>query len=73
MTVPTKSFYVYFTDLPRGPIKNNSMRKLAAQTLLEILPEGIASDLQGKLDELTSSPDFVTLIGLVSFHGKEKD
>ena len=28
-------------DLPRGPIKNNSMRKLAAKTLMEILPPEI--------------------------------
>jgi hypothetical protein len=26
----------------RGPIKNNSMRKLAAKTLMEILPPNIA-------------------------------
>ena len=29
---------ISFLDLPRGEIKNNSMRKLAAKTLMEILP-----------------------------------
>ena len=59
-------------DLPRGPIKNNSMRKLAAKTLMEILPSDIGQDIQKKLDEHAASPDFVTLIGLVSYHGKEE-
>ena len=31
-----------YSDLPRGPIKNNSMRRLAATTLLDILPPKIA-------------------------------
>lgn len=61
-----------FPDLPRGPIKNNSMRKLAAKTLMEILPSDIGSEIQRKLDEQNSSHDFVTLIGLVSFHGREQ-
>ena len=59
------------SDLPRGPIKNNSMRKLAAKTLMEILPSDIGQEIQKKLDEHSSSPDFLTLIGLVSYHGKE--
>ena len=33
--------YNDFSDLPRGPIKNNSMRKLASKTLMEILPPEI--------------------------------
>ena len=61
----------FFSDLPRGPIKNNSMRKLAAKTLMEILPSDIGQEIQKKLDEHSSSPDFLTLIGLVSYHGKE--
>ena len=64
--------YQYFIDLPRGPIKNNSMRKLAAKTLMEILPSDIGHDIQKKLDEHASSPDFITLIGLVSYHSKEE-
>ena len=63
--------YLVDPDLPRGPIKNNSMRKLAAKTLMEILPPDIGVDIQKKLDEHMSSPDFVTLIGLVSYHGKD--
>ena len=34
-----------FIDLPRGPIKNNSMKKLAAKTLMEILPEEIGKNV----------------------------
>ena len=34
--------FVTYADLPRGPIKNNSMRRLAATTLLDILPPKIA-------------------------------
>ena len=56
-------------DLPRGPIKNNSMRKLAAKTLLEILPKDVSSKVQERLEEQGANPDFVTLIGLVSFYG----
>jgi len=64
--------FLTYADLPRGPIKNNSMRKLAAKTLMEILPSDIGHDIQKKLDEHASSPDFITLIGLVSYHGKEE-
>ena len=31
-----------YSDLPRGPIKNNSMKKLCASTLSEILPQEVA-------------------------------
>ena len=48
------------------------MRKLAAKTLMEILPSDIGHDIQKKLDEHASSPDFITLIGLVSYHSKEE-
>ena len=56
-------------DLPRGPIKNNSMRKLAAKTLLEILPNDVSSKVQERLEEQGANPDFVSLIGLVSYYG----
>jgi len=65
--------FLTYADLPRGPIKNNSMRKLAAKTLLEILPPDIATNVQKKLDEQSASPDFVTLVGLVSYYGQEQE
>jgi len=65
--------FLTYADLPRGPIKNNSMRKLAAKTLLEILPPDIATNVQKKLDEQNASPDFVTLVGLVSYYGQEQE
>merc|ERR1711913_202051 len=52
--------FITYADLPRGPIKNNSMRKLAAKTLMEILPSDIGQEIQKKLDEHSSSPDFLT-------------
>ena len=55
-------------DPPRGPIKNNSMRKLAAKTLMEILPENISKLVHDKLEEQGVSPEFLTLIGLVSYY-----
>ena len=54
--------------MPRGPIKNNSMRKLAAKTLMEILPGELTSKVHARLEEQAANPDFVTLIGLVSFY-----
>ena len=59
-----------FIDLPRGPIKNNSMKKLAAKTLMEILPEEIGKNVQAKLEEQSVSPEFMTLIGMVSYYGE---
>ena len=41
------------------------MRKLAAKTLVEILPSEVYKKVQERLDEQGSNPDFVTLIGLV--------
>ena len=41
------------SDLPRGPIKNNSMRKLAAKTLMEILPPEIEEMVGDKNDQIT--------------------
>merc|ERR1719310_2682541 len=43
--------FITYADLPRGPIKNNSMRKLAAKTLPEILPFDISSKVQSRLEE----------------------
>ncbi len=43
------------------------------QTLLEILPPDIAANVQKKLDEQSASPDFVTLVGLVSYYGQEQE
>lgn len=60
--------FITYADLPRGPIKNNSMRKLAAKTMMEILPVDITSKVQARLEEQGTNPDFVTLIGLVSFY-----
>ena len=57
-------------DLPRGPIKNNSMKKLAAKTLMEILPEDIAKNVQKKLEEQNASPEFLTLIGMITYYGE---
>ena len=60
--------YITYSDLPRGEIKNNSMKKLAATTLMEILPVDVAAIVTKKLDEdpnITS--DFLTIIGLVSY------
>lgn len=68
-TVYDFAFQTY-SDLPRGEIKNNSMKKLAAKTLMEILPPNIAANVNKKLDEQQlSASDFVTLIGLVSYYG----
>ena len=61
--------FITYADLPKGPIKNNSMRKLAAKTLMEILPQEISSKVHARLEEQGANPDFVTLMGLVSFYG----
>ena len=60
---------IYTSDLPRGPVKNNSMKKLAAKTLMEILPEDIAKFVEKKLEEQNVSPEFLTLIGTVTYYG----
>jgi len=64
--------FVTYADLPRGPIKNNSMRRLAATTLMDILPPTIADRVNKKIEEDPSSThDFLTLVGLVSYYGSE--
>merc|ERR1712240_488461 len=59
--------FVTYADLPRGPIKNNSMRKLAAKTLMEILPPEIEQMVQKKLDERNSSADFLSIVGMITY------
>merc|ERR1712059_88679 len=64
--------FVTYADLPRGPIKNNSMRRLAATTLMDILPPDIADRVNKKIEEDPGSThDFLTLVGLVSYYGSE--
>jgi len=64
--------FVTYADLPRGAIKNNSMRRLAATTLMEILPPDIADRVNKKMEEdPSSSHDFLSLVGLVSYYGSE--
>jgi len=65
--------FVTYADLPRGPIKNNSMRRLAATTLMDILPPDIADRVNKKIEEDPGSThDFLTLVGLVSYYGSEE-
>jgi len=63
--------FVTYADLPRGAIKNNSMRRLAATTLMEILPPDIADRVNRKMEEDPGSHDFLSLVGLVSYYGSE--
>merc|ERR1712156_850403 len=66
--------FVTYADLPRGAIKNNSMRRLAATTLLDILPPAIADRVNKKMEEdPNGSHDFLTLVGLVSYYGADDD
>merc|ERR1711988_1154195 len=66
--------FVTYADLPRGPIKNNSMRRLAATTLLDILPPKIAERVNKKMEEDPNGcHDFLTLVGLVSYYGSGED
>merc|ERR1711981_614089 len=65
--------FVTYADLPRGAIKNNSMRRLAATTLMEILPPHIAERVNKKMEEdPSSSHDFLSLVGLVSYYGSDE-
>jgi len=66
--------FVTYADLPRGAIKNNSMRRLAATTLMEILPPHIAERVNKKMEEdPSSSHDFLSLVGLVSYYGSGEE
>jgi len=66
--------FVTYADLPRGPIKNNSMKRLAATTLMDILPPDISDRVNRKMEEDPGQThDFLTLVGLVSYYGSEED
>ena len=57
-----------YSDLPRGPIKKNSMKKLTFTTLMEILPPDMADKINKKVGERPDMrPDFVSIIGMVSY------
>merc|ERR1712179_437063 len=58
------AFQTYY-DIPRGPIKDNLMRKLACKTLMEILPGDEQSRIQQELVDKKLSIDFDTVVGLV--------
>jgi len=60
-----------FGDLPRGHHKNNSMHKLASKTMIEILPENLASFIEKKCGSLAGTPDFFDVIGQVSWYEPE--
>ena len=64
--------FMTYADLPRGAIKNNSMRRLAATTLMDILPPDISERVNKKMEEdPNSTHDFLSLVGLVSHYGGE--
>jgi len=54
-----------YKDIPRGPIKDNLMRKLACKTLMEILPTEVANNISQEIAEKKLSIDFDTVVGLV--------
>jgi len=60
-----------FGDLPRGHHKNNSMHKLASKTMIEILPENLATFVEKKCGSLAGTPDFFDVIGQVSWYEPE--
>jgi len=54
-----------YKDIPRGPIKDNLMRKLACKTLMEILPGDVANNISQEIADKKLSIDFDTVVGLV--------
>jgi len=54
-----------YHDIPRGPIKDNLMRKLACKTLMDILPASVGSRISEEIKEKKLSVDFDTVVGLV--------
>merc|ERR1712020_312097 len=54
-----------YKDIPRGPIKDNLMRKLACKTLMEILPGDVANSISQEIADKKLSIDFDTVVGLV--------
>merc|ERR1712183_552346 len=61
--------FTTYSDLPRGPIKKNSMKKLTFTTLMEILPPEMAENINKKIGEHPDiRPDFMSIIGMVSYY-----
>lgn len=54
-----------YKDVPRGPIKDNLMRKLACKTLMDILPTEVQTRVSEEIKENKLSIDFDTVVGLV--------
>merc|ERR1719188_104697 len=54
-----------YHDIPRGPIKDNLMRKLACKTLMEILPPEVGTKISEEIKEKKLSVDFDTVVVLV--------
>merc|ERR1712045_413504 len=54
-----------YKDIPKGPIKDNLMRKLACKTLMEILPSEVANSISQEIADKKLSIDFDTVVGLV--------
>ena len=46
------------------------MRKLQAKTLMEILPENISKFVHHKLEQQGVSPEFLTVVGMVSYYAE---
>ena len=46
------------------------MRKLQAKTLMEILPENISKFVHQKLEQQGVSPEFLTVVGMVSYYAE---
>ena len=60
--------FTTYSDLPRGPIKKNSMKKLTFTTLMEILPPELSERVNKKISETPDlRPDFLSIIGMVSY------
>merc|ERR1712066_199341 len=54
-----------YHDIPRGPIKDNLMRKLACKTLMDILPSDVSNKISQEIADKKLSIDFDTVVGLV--------
>ena len=59
--------FLTYSDLPKGKIKTNCMRKLATTTLMEIISPDMAEKINKKIEEdKTVSHDFLTIVGMIS-------
>ena len=38
---------------------------------MEILPENLSKKIQSKLEEQNISPEFLTLVGMISYYGED--